>query len=185
MIQLKFFGIGGQGIVTAAKMLSEAVSLGEGKFASTVPAYGHERRGAPVNTSIVVDDEPVLQNCFVYEPDLVMVLDPGVVDKGVNVAAGIHPESILVLNTSQMQTVDRFAQMGFKKVYYADGTQVAAQETGRGIPNASMLGALAKTGLVGIEAVAEAVEHTFGKKAGAANAQAARRVYDETKCNCN
>ncbi len=183
MIQLKFFGLGGQGIVTAAKMLSEAVSLGEGKFASTVPAYGHERRGAPVNTSIVVDDEPVLQNCFVYEPDVVMVLDPAVVDKGINVAAGIHPETVLVLNTAQDEVVNRFSAMGFEKIFYADGTAVAAQETGRGIPNATMLGALAKTGLVGIEAVAEAVEHTFGKKAGEASARAARRAYNETKCN--
>ena len=29
MIQLKFYGIGGQGVVTAAKLLSKAVSLYE------------------------------------------------------------------------------------------------------------------------------------------------------------
>ena len=183
MIQLKFFGLGGQGIVTAAKMLSEAVSLREGKFASTVPAYGHERRGAPVNTSIVVDDVPILQNCFVYEPDLVMVMDSTVVDKGVKVAAGIHPDTILVLNTASREVVDRFAGMGFKKIYHADGTTVAAEETGRGIPNASMLGVLAKTGLVGIDSVAATVEHTFGKKAGEASARAARRAYNETSVN--
>ena len=50
MIKLKFFGLGGQGIVTAAKTLSEAVSIYEEEYAITVPAYGHERRGAPVNT---------------------------------------------------------------------------------------------------------------------------------------
>ena len=53
MIKLKFFGLGGQGIVTAAKTLSEAVSIYEEEYAITVPAYGHERRGAPVNTSIM------------------------------------------------------------------------------------------------------------------------------------
>ena len=44
MIKLKFFGLGGQGIVTAAKTLSEAVSIYEEDYAITVPAYGHERR---------------------------------------------------------------------------------------------------------------------------------------------
>lgn len=180
MVQLKFFGLGGQGIVTAAKILSEAVSLIEGNYAITVPAYGHERRGAPVNTSIIIDKEPVLQNCFVYEPDTVVVMDATVIEKGVDVAAGIHQDSILVLNTGDAATAQRFKDMGFAKVYYADGTALAAAETGRGIPNGSMLGVLAKTGVAGIDSVAQAVEHTFGAKAGAANAKAARRAYEET-----
>ena len=48
MKRLKFYGLGGQGVVTAGKVLSSAVSLHEDKYAITVPAYGHERRGAPV-----------------------------------------------------------------------------------------------------------------------------------------
>ena len=60
MLQLKFFGIGGQGVVTGAKILSKAVSLYEDEYAVTIPSYGHERRGAPVNTSMIVDKEPVL-----------------------------------------------------------------------------------------------------------------------------
>ena len=93
MIQLKFYGIGGQGVVTAAKLLSKAVSLYEDEYAITVPSYGHERRGAPVNTSIIVDREPVLLNSFVYEPDIVVVFDPELIHKKVNVAEGIHPNS--------------------------------------------------------------------------------------------
>ena len=182
MVQLKFFGLGGQGIVTAAKVLSEAVSLIEGKYAITVPAYGHERRGAPVNTSIVVDDTPILQNCFVYEPDIVLVMDSSVLDKGVDVASGIHSESVLVLNACGEETVNRYRNMGFKHIFYADGTAMALAETGMSIPNAAMLGVLAKTGMVKIESVEQAIEDTFGIKAGAVNAKAARRSYDETKC---
>ena len=65
MKRLKFYGLGGQGVVTAGKVLSSAVSLHEAKYAITVPAYGHERRGAPVFTDVVMDDKPVLVNCFV------------------------------------------------------------------------------------------------------------------------
>lgn len=81
MIRLKFYGLGGQGVVTAAKVLSAAVSIHEGKYAVTIPAYGHERRGAPVYTDVVVDNEPILLNCFVYEPDIVLVMDPSVREK--------------------------------------------------------------------------------------------------------
>ena len=62
MKRIKFYGIGGQGAVTAAKVLSQAVSIYQDEYAITVPAYGHERRGAPVFAHIIVDTEPVLLN---------------------------------------------------------------------------------------------------------------------------
>ena len=113
MIQLKFYGIGGQGVVTAAKLLSKAVSLYEDEYAITVPSYGHERRGAPVNTSIIVDREPVLLNSFVYEPDIVVVFDPELIHKKVNVAEGIHPDSVLVLNSEREDVLKAYGEMGF------------------------------------------------------------------------
>ncbi len=89
MKQLKFYGLGGQGVVTAAKILSVAVSIHEGRYAITVPAYGHERRGAPVYTDVMVDQKPIQVNCFVYEPDIVVVLDEFIVEKhGIDVGRG-------------------------------------------------------------------------------------------------
>lgn len=99
MIKLKFFGLGGQGIVTAAKTLSEAVSIYEEEYAITVPAYGHERRGAPVNTSIMIDSKPVLLNCFVYEPEIVLVSDASFLTREIDIGAGISGNAVLVLNT--------------------------------------------------------------------------------------
>lgn len=181
MIKLKFYGIGGQGIVTAGKMLSEAVSLHEGKYAVTVPSYGHERRGAPVNTSIILDDEPVLINSFVYEPDIVLVADHTIIDKGVDISEGIHENSILVLNTEDEKVLNTYKKFNFKKIYYVDGTRIALENIGKGIPNGSMLGVLAATGLVKIESVESAIKITFGEKAGEKNARAAREAYEKTK----
>jgi 2-oxoacid:acceptor oxidoreductase gamma subunit (pyruvate/2-ketoisovalerate family) len=181
VIKLKFYGLGGQGIVTAGKMLSEAVSLYEGKYAITVPAYGAERRGAPVNTSIIVDEEPVLVNSFVYTPDIVLVADPSIIDKGVDISQGINEESILVLNTEDEKVLERYKKYNFKELYYVDGTKIALENIGRAIPNGSMLGALSATGLVKIESVEEAVKDTFGGKAGEKNARAAREAYEKTK----
>ena len=183
MKKLKFYGLGGQGIVTAAKMLSEAVSLFEDKYAIIVPSYGHERRGAPVNASIIIDDEPVLLNSFVYDPDIVLVMDETIIDKGVDIAEGIKPESILILNTGNGEALRRYQGYGFKEIYHADATGVALEVIGIGIPNASMLGMLAKTGLVSIDSVEKAIKDTFGEKAGDKNAGAAREAYNRTQKN--
>jgi len=181
MIKLKFYGLGGQGVVTAAKILSEAVSLHEEKYAITVPAYGHERRGAPVNTSIIVDDEIVLLNSFVYDPEIVMVMDHTIIEKGVDISEGITENSILVLNSENEKVLNRYKKYGFKEIYYVDGTKVAIENIGKGIPNGSMLGALAGTGLVKIESIEKAIKAAFGEKAGDKNAKAARDAYNRIK----
>ncbi len=180
MQKIKFFGIGGQGAVTAAKVLSEAVSLYQDEYAITVPAYGHERRGAPVYAHIIVDTKPVLLNCYVYEPDIVLVMDETIIDKNVNVKEGCHEGTILVLNTGSREVVERYrALFPFKKIFYCDGTKAALNAIGLAIPNSAMLGALAKTGLVSIEAVEKAIKDSFGK-VGEKNVKAARDAYDST-----
>jgi len=181
MIKFKFYGLGGQGVVTAGKLFSEATSLFEDKYAITVPAYGHERRGAPVNTSIITDEKPVLINSFVYHPDVVLVLDHTVVDKGINIAEGINENSILVLNTKEEKVLNEFKKYNFKEIYYVDGTQIAYENIGLKIPNGSMLGALARAGVVNIESVEKAIMSSFGEKAGVKNAKAAREAYNRTK----
>lgn len=181
MQRLKFYGLGGQGVVTAAKVLSTAVSIHEDKHAVTIPAYGHERRGAPVYTDVMVSDDPIQLNCYVYEPDIVLVLDSVMMDKQVNVGAGKHADTVLVLNTGDPAVAKTYADAyGFSEVWYVDGTQVALDTIGRGIPNGSMLGALARTGLVRIESLEEALKEFFGKKAGEMNANAARKAYEQT-----
>ncbi|MDO4548760.1 MAG: 2-oxoacid:acceptor oxidoreductase family protein, partial [Clostridia bacterium] len=112
MKRLKFYGIGGQGVVTAAKTLSIAVSIHEDEYAITVPAYGHERRGAPVYTDMVIDEKPIVLNCFVYEPDIVIVLDASIIDKHkqVDVGKGMHPETVLVINTPSAEVARRYAE---------------------------------------------------------------------------
>ena len=179
MIKLKFFGLGGQGIVTAAKVLSAAVSLHENKYAITVPSYGAERRGAPVYTSIIIDEQPVLLNCFVYEPDIVLATDDSLMDRNINIGEGIPENAVLVINTKSLDNARMHkARFGFSQVYYVNATEIAVKSIGRTITNSSMLGAIAKTGLVNIESVEKALIETFGEKGGAANAKAAREAYE-------
>ena len=178
MKKIKFYGVGGQGAVTAAKLLSIAVSLYQNEYAITVPAYGHERRGAPVFAHIIVDDKPVLLNCYVYEPDIVAVFDDKLIDMGVDVGEGCTEDTVLVLNTASPSTAARYREAyGFKTVYACDATDCARRTIGLSIPNSAMLGALARTGVVSIEAVVGAVVEGFGKN-GEKNGGAARYAYE-------
>jgi len=180
--RLKFFGLGGQGVVTGAKIFSTAVSLYEGMHAITIPAYGHERRGAPVFTDVVMDSEPVLVNSFVYVPDIVVVMDETIIDKHVDVGAGKHDGTILVLNSEDPSTLQRYREIfNNNEIYYVDATHVALEIIGKGIPNGSMLGALAATGVVKIDSIEKAIKDSFGAKAGDMNAAAARKAFERVK----
>lgn len=180
MQKIKFYGIGGQGAVTAAKILSVAVSVHQNEYAITVPAYGHERRGAPVYAHIIVDTQPVLLNCYVYEPDIIAVFDDKLIDMGVNVGEGCTEETVMVINTKSVEVARRYREAyGFKKIFVCDATEAAQINIGLTIPNSAMLGALAKTGIVNIDAVDAAVKESFGK-VGEKNAAAARYAYEHT-----
>ncbi len=182
MKQVKFYGLGGQGAVTASKMLSAAVSLYEDQYAITVPAYGHERRGAPVHADIIIDDAPVKMNCFVYTPDIVVVMDSAIPDKNVDIAEGCSEDTILILNTDSEEIKEKYkSEYVFKKIFYVDATGIAIECTKREIPNASILGALAKTGIVSVEALEKSIMDTFGEKNGVTNSKAARLAYERTK----
>ena len=181
MHKVKFYGIGGQGAVTAAKILSIAVSLHQNEYAITVPAYGHERRGAPVFVHIIVDDKPVLLNCYVYEPDIVVVFDENLIDMGVNVGEGCTEDTVLVINSGNEEMIQRYKDTyGFKKVYACNATEAAMKNIGLNIPNSAMLGALAHSGVVEIEAVISAVTESFGK-VGEKNGKAAKYAYEHTR----
>ena len=69
-IEIRWHGRGGQGAVTASKMLAQA-ALAEGKFFQGMPDYGAERMGAPVKAFTRVSSQPIKLYCQVTEPDIV------------------------------------------------------------------------------------------------------------------
>jgi pyruvate ferredoxin oxidoreductase gamma subunit len=178
MIQIKMHGLGGQGVVTAAKILVEAVVIHEQRFARSLPAYGHERRGAPIYADVMVADEAILLNTFVYHPDIVLLFDPSVIDKGVDICAGMHAGTQLVLNCHPGDPAPAEHTLPWKHIIRVNAKQIALDLLQRNIPNSAMLGALARTGVVGILPVLHAIEKIFGSKAGDLNVQAAREAYD-------
>lgn len=145
-IEIRWHGRGGQGAVTASKMLAHA-ALTEGKFFQGMPDYGAERMGAPVKAFTRVSSQPIKLYCQVTEPDIVVVLDQtllGVVD----ITEGLKPDGVLIVNTPKPPDEVR-ALTGFKgKVLTVDATAIAMETLGRNLPNTPMLGAVIRTSQV-------------------------------------
>lgn len=182
MQRMRLFGLGGQGVVTAARILVHAVSIFEDKFGKTIPAYGHERRGAPVWADVMIDHETILLNSFVYKPDVVVVFTPSVIDHGIPIEKGIHQNTILLLNSGDQSFAQQLKRdYIFKEIYYVDATQVALEQIGREIPNSAMLGAVARAGIVGISSAVSSLKEFFKNEQGEKNAAAAREAYERTR----
>ncbi|TDA31356.1 MAG: pyruvate ferredoxin oxidoreductase [Hadesarchaea archaeon] len=174
MIEIRFHGRGGQGAVTAARMLAEAAFL-EGKYAQAFPFFGAERRGAPVVSFARIDTKPVRIRSQIYEPDHVVVLDSTLL-KTVNVTEGLKPGGLLVVNARQNP------KLSAGRTVWVDATSIAVEEIGAPITNMAMLGAYVRaSGEVGLESVLTVVGRYFKGKLGERNLRAIRRAYEEAR----
>ncbi len=161
MIEIRFHGRGGQGAVTSAELLAKA-AIAEGKYAQAFPAFGAERRGAPVLAFTRISDEPIKIRIGVYEPDIVVVLDPTLL-ASVPVLDGLKEDGVLVINTKvgPEEVKKRLNWTG--KTVAVNATEIAIQELGVPITNVVMLGALLKAypGLADPEDVEKEIAERF------------------------
>jgi 2-oxoacid:acceptor oxidoreductase gamma subunit (pyruvate/2-ketoisovalerate family) len=167
-------------VVTAARMLVEACTVYDGKYARSLPAYGHERRGAPVFADVMIDEAQILLSSFVYDPDCVMLFEPSLVSMGVDISKGIGDHTVLLVNAGDLDALDEeTVNLPWKDIYHVSATAIALEIMGRAILNSPMLGALAKTGVVGIESVCGALKDVLGTSTGESNIRAARKAYEQ------
>lgn len=186
MLEIRWHGRGGQGTVTAAKVLADACLSG-GRYVQAFPEYGPERSGAPLRAYNRVSTRELRMHCPVVHPGVVAIADATLLD-GVNVTEGAKDDAIFLVNTSKNPADLRSKlRLGPKqKVYAVDATKIAIDCFGRALPNAPMLGAIAKmTGVVTLESLLEDVRKSFGKKFSQkiidGNLEATRRGYGEVK----
>ena len=163
--------------MTSVELLALA-AIGEGKYAQGFPSFGPERRGAPVAAFNRVDDKQIKVRSGIYHPDVVVVLDESLMGL-VNVAEGLKPKGLLIVNTAK--TAAAVAKiLRFKgKIATVDATAIAWKELGVPITNTTMLGALVRgTDIVKLESMAAPVEHRFGRIASK-NMAAMKRAFEE------
>ena len=179
MIEIRWHGRGGQGVVTVSRILAIAAIL-EGKYAQAIPQFGPERRGAPVLGYTRISDEPIDVHCGVYTCDAVVVIDPTVMGK--HVLEGLKEGGPIFINTKRTPGEVR-EKYGIKNpVYTVDATKIALDIFKKPYFNTPMLGALVRVlKLVKLESLEKALMLRFPEKIAKLNMEAIKRAYEEVK----
>jgi 2-oxoacid:acceptor oxidoreductase gamma subunit (pyruvate/2-ketoisovalerate family) len=177
MRELRIHGRGGQGAVVASKILASAL-FREGMSVQSFPAFGVERRGAPVTAFLRVSDGPILLRCEITEPDDLIILDPTLM-KAVDVTQGLKPGGSILINTDRPPEAYADLTQRFR-VAVVDASAIA-RKFGLGsktqpIVNTAILGAYATdSGRVGLESVCQSIAEAIRLKADK-NIEAAREA---------
>ena len=161
MRELRIHGRGGQGAVIASKLLAAAL-FREGRSVQSFPAFGVERRGAPVTAFLRISEGPILLRCEITEPDDLMVLDPTLVE-AVDVSVGLKPGGSVLINSerdpltyTKLREKYRVATVDASGIARAHGIGSKTQP----IVNTAILGAFAVySQIVSLDSVLEAIRN--------------------------
>ena len=177
MLQVRIHGRGGQGVVTAAELLSIA-AFREGRHAQAFPSFGSERTGAPVVAFCRIDEREIRLREPVMRPDALIIQDPTLLHQ-VDVFGGLQEGGAVVINTSRDLAHLGIAELKKKfRIHTIAATELAMKHVGRPVPNAALLGAFsAFSGAVSLDAVSAAIREKFAGKVAEGNLAAANEAY--------
>jgi pyruvate ferredoxin oxidoreductase gamma subunit len=187
LIEIRWHGRGGQGAKTAALLFADA-AVETGKYIQAFPEYGPERMGAPVYAFNRISDEPILQHCGISTPNIVVVLDPTLMET-IDVTKGLPENGVILVNT-QKSTEEIKTQLKLTKeeICCIDASKIAREILGRDLPNTPMLGALIKFAKLlefkpMLESVKKRLEHKFPNRPDIVegNIKAIQRAYGEVQ----
>ena len=181
MFQVRIHGRGGQGVVTAAEMLSIAAFL-EQRYAQAFPSFGSERTGAPVVAYCRIDDKEIRLREPVIEPDALIIQDPTLLHQ-VDLFAGLAADGFILINTNRS-----FAELGlgeFRGRFGPNGCAPCRPPSSRSnmsagpCPMRRCLGGFAAvSGLISLSAVVAAIKQKFSGKVAEGNIAAATEAYE-------
>jgi pyruvate ferredoxin oxidoreductase gamma subunit len=184
MLQIRIHGRGGQGVVTAAEMLSIA-AFEQGRHAQAFPSFGSERTGAPVVAFCRIDDKEIRLREPILAPDVLIVQDPTLLHQ-VDVFQGLQPDGYVLINTrrrfDELHLDEITARFRHDRLITVPASEIAMKHLGRPLPNAVLLGAFAAfSGLVTLEAVGHAIRDKFSGKVAQGNLAGAAEAFDYVK----
>ena len=181
MYRIRYHGRGGQGIVTASRVLGTAFFM-EGFEVQDAPRYGAERRGAPIFAYVRADHAPIAERGPIHNPDLVVVADDTLVGvPAAGVLQGLGPDTVVLIDTAESEEVWR------DRLNTESRIVVLPKPTGDAAYESHFFGT-ACTGAVvhlidaiGPEMLDKAIEAEFGSMGDAVvarNKEIARAAYD-------
>jgi pyruvate ferredoxin oxidoreductase gamma subunit len=180
MFQVRIHGRGGQGVVTAAELLSIA-AFREGRHAQAFPSFGSERTGAPVVAFCRIDEREIRLREPVLEPDALIIQDPTLLHQ-VDVFGGLARDGYILINTTRTFAALGVADFvrGFPagRLCTVPATELSLKHVGRPVPNAALLGGFAAvSGRISLESVTAAIAEKFGGKVAEGNIAAATAAF--------
>lgn len=181
IVEFRWHGRGGQGAWTASELLART-ALKEGKYIQSFPEFGPERMGAPVAAFTRISAKPILIHCAVYEPDVVVVLDPTLL-KTVPVVAGLSETGTIIINSTQSPDKIR-EQLKTDKgtLWVIPATEIALNILGLPITNTALLGTVAKaTNIISLETIEQTVKDRFRADLAEKNFTVIKKAYKEAK----
>jgi pyruvate ferredoxin oxidoreductase gamma subunit len=181
MFQVRIHGRGGQGVVTAAEMLSVA-AFGEGHHAQAFPSFGSERTGAPVVSFCRISDREIRLREPIMEPDALIIQDPTLLHQ-VDVFAGFKHDGYVLINTTKTLTELGLGELldscRADHLCTVPATEIGLKHIGRPIPNVPLLGGFAAiSGIIKLDSVIEAINGRFSGKVAEGNIAAATEAYE-------
>ncbi|MDP2919207.1 MAG: 2-oxoacid:acceptor oxidoreductase family protein [Dehalococcoidia bacterium] len=185
IIEIRWHGRGGQGAVTAARIIAQAAYLKGYRGVTAAPSFGAERRGVPVSASTRISREPIKILSQVVEPDVVVVLDHTLLAYD-EVTEGLKPGGWLIVNSSRLPQ-----DIGFNGRFSTattDATSICRELglmlAGLTLVNIAILGAFIRvTGLVDVESVTRVLKGRFSGNDLEMNLTAIKRTFDITRVN--
>jgi pyruvate ferredoxin oxidoreductase gamma subunit len=181
VLEIRIHGRGGQGVVTAAELLSVAAFI-DGSHAQAFPSFGSERTGAPVVSFCRIDDRAIRAHDPIAEPDALVIIDPTLLHQ-VDVFGGVRADAYILINTTrtldELRLGDVLGRLRAERISTVPAAELAREQLGRPLPNAALLGAFAAlTGAVSIGSVTQAIRDRFAEKVADGNIAAAERAYE-------
>lgn len=158
MKEIRIHGRGGQGTVTAAELLAMAV-FEDGKYSQAFPKFGVERRGAPVESYVRIDNKQIRLRQQVYNPDFLIIMDISLLDLK-EVLAGTKKNTLVLVNS------DKPCKCKSLKTINIPATSIALEAIGKpNLINTSLMSAfITLTGLMNFDSLVKAVEEKFTHK---------------------
>ncbi len=181
MLQIRIHGRGGQGVVTAAELLSVA-AFEQGRHAQAFPSFGSERTGAPVVAFCRIDEHEIRLREPILAPDVLIVQDPTLLHQ-VDVFQGLHDDGYVLINSKRSFDALGLGEIARRyrreRLITVPATEIALKHLGRPLPNAVLLGGFAAlSGLVSLAAVAHAIRDRFVGKVAEGNVAAATEAFE-------
>lgn len=181
VFQIRLHGRGGQGVVTAAELVSVAAFI-EGRHAQAFPSFGSERMGAPVVSFCRIDDKEIRSREPVQEPDALIIQDPTLLHS-IDVFSGLKPDGYILINSrrgfDELGIADFVARFPPHHVCDVGATELAMKHIGRPFPNAALIGGFAAiSDQLRMDSVEQAILEKFPGAIGEANVAAAREAFE-------